>query len=84
MKINCDVTVPKAGHEVLAAAVLRVHVAPLGARAVHSQAVALHQSGISIIVRRANQSSVLSIVEPIRRLHTWTSPLASRKVRELH
>merc|ERR1712186_290952 len=32
---------PKAGHEVLAAAVLRVHVAPLGACAVHSQAVAL-------------------------------------------
>merc|ERR1719297_502694 len=32
---------PKAGHCVLAAAVFRVHVAPLGARAVHSQAVAL-------------------------------------------
>ena len=51
MKINCDETVPKAGHEVLAAAVLRVHVAPLGARAVHSQAVALHQSEISIMIR---------------------------------
>ena len=43
MEINCDVTVPKAGHCVLAAAVLRVHVAPLGARAVHSQAVALQR-----------------------------------------
>merc|ERR1719150_3405374 len=32
---------PKAGHCVLAAAVLRVNVAPLGARAVHCQAVAL-------------------------------------------
>ena len=51
MKINLDVTVPKAGHEVLAAAVLWVHVAPLGARAVHSQAVALHQSQISIMIR---------------------------------
>ena len=60
MKINCDdETVPEAGHCVLAAAVLRVHVAPLGARAVHSQAVALHQSGISIMVRRANQRSVI-------------------------
>ena len=51
MEINCDVTVPKARHCVLAAAVLRVHVAPLGARAVHCQAVALHQSEISIGIR---------------------------------
>ena len=51
MKINCDETAPKAGHCVLAAAVLRIHVAPLSARAVHSQAVALHQSEISIIMR---------------------------------
>ena len=51
MEINCDETVPEAGYCVLAAAVLRVHVAPLGARAVHSQAVALHQSQISIQIR---------------------------------